>query len=190
MKNILKNITAAAVILTLILSGCSSSSGDKGVKKLETLESDRGEHSRDVGERGEGEEDGTQFSKSDVYDVVKRGTRLILKYDAESNSFVGTVENTTNELIKKVRVEVHLSNGIELGPTTPIDLKPGGKITVEIKATEKEFKTWSTHAEVGSSEHGEPHEGDGEHRHNGEGEGEHGSEREGEHGSEREGEHN
>jgi hypothetical protein len=38
---------------------------------LESLESERGEHSRDVGEKSEGEEDGTQFGKSDVYDEVK-----------------------------------------------------------------------------------------------------------------------
>ena len=173
MKSTFKLITAAVILLSVIISSCSSSSGDKGVRKLESLKSERGEHSRDVGEKGEGEEDGTQFSKSDVYDVVKSGTHLVLKYDAESNSFIGTVENTTSELIEKVRVEVHLSNGIELGPTTPMDLKPGEKITVELKATEKEFITWSTHAEVGSSEHGERHEGDGEHGHDGEGEGEH-----------------
>lgn len=170
MRNTFKLITAIAILLALIISGCSSSSSDNGVKKLESLESERGEHSRDVGEKGEGEEDATQFSKSDVYDVIKKGTHLVLKYDEESNSFVGTVENTTNELIKKVRVEVHLSNGIELGPTIPMDLKPGEKITVDLKATEKEFITWSTHAEVGSSEHGERHEGEGEHGHEGEGE--------------------
>lgn len=189
MKSTFKLITVIAVILALIISGCSSNSGDKGVKKLETLESERGEHSRDVGERGEGEEDGTQFSKSDVYNVEKKGTRLILKYDAESNSFLGTVENITNELVKRVRVEVHLSNGTELGPTTPADLKPGEKIAVRLKATEKEFETWSTHAEVGSSEHGERHEGEGEHGHEGEGEHGHDSEGSGEHGGEGEGEH-
>ena len=178
MKSTCKVIIVAAV-LALIISGCSGSSGDKGVRKLETLESEKGEHSRDVGERGEGEEDGTQFSKSEVYDVVKKGTRLVLKYDEESNSFIGSVENTSSEIIKKVRVEVHLSNGIELGPTTPVDLNPGEKIVVDLKSTEKEFNTWSTHAEVGSSEHGERHEGEGEHSH--EGEGEHGHDGEGEH---------
>ena len=173
MKNAFRLIAAAAIFLAVIFTGCSSSSGDKGVKKLESLESERGEHSRDVGERNEGEEDGTQFSKSGVYDVVKKGIHLFLKYDAENNSFVGTVENTTNELIRKVRVEVHLSNGIELGPTTPTDLKPGDKISIKLVASEKEFETWSTHAEIGSSEHGERPEGEGEHGHDGEGEGEH-----------------
>lgn len=91
------------------------------------------------------------------------GTHLVLKYDVECNSFVGTVENTTDDLIRNVRVEVHLSNGIELGPTTPSHLKPGGKISIKLVASEKEFETWSTHAEVGSSEHGERYEGEGEH---------------------------
>jgi predicted DNA-binding antitoxin AbrB/MazE fold protein len=168
MKSMFKLITAAAILLAVIFTGCFNKSGEKKLNELESLESERSEHSRDVGENGEGEEDGTEYSKSDVCDVVIKGTHLVLRYDAESNSFVGTVENTTDKLIQKVRVEVHLSNGIELGPTTPMDLKPGEKITVELKATEKKFKTWSTHAEVGSSEH--DHEG---------GEGEHG--REGEH---------
>jgi hypothetical protein len=158
----------AAVFLAFIISGCSSNSGDKGVKKLETLESERGEHSRDTGESGEGEENGTQFGKSDVYDVIKKGTHLVLKYAQESNSFIGTFENTTEKMISRVSVEVHLSNGTELGPTTPTDLKPGEKIAVKLKATEKEFETWSTHAEVGSSEHGEQHEREGEHGHEGE----------------------
>ena len=60
-------------------------------------------------------------------------------------------------------VAVHLSNGIELGPTTPVDLKPSEKISVNLKATEKAFETWSTHAEVGSSEEGHGEEGEGEH---------------------------
>ena len=45
--------------------------------------------------------------------------RLILHYDAASNSFKGTVENTTSGVLDRVRIEVHLSNGTELGPTTP-----------------------------------------------------------------------
>jgi hypothetical protein len=60
---------------------------------------------------------------------------------AASNSFIGTVENTTGKLIHRVCVEVHLSNGIELGPTKPTDLKSGEKITVKLEASEKEFKT-------------------------------------------------
>ena len=123
------------------------------------------EHSHDVETVGEGEESGTQFGLDDVYDDVRKGAHLKLAYDVENNIFKGSVENTSDEVLEKVRVEVHLSNGIELGPTTAVDLKPGEKVDVELKASKKEFKTWSTHAEVGSSEHS--HEG-GEGEHSGE----------------------
>lgn len=177
MKHILKTILLAIVLVTII-SSCSNEPKSNKDKESVVVESEKGEHARDVGGKGEGEEDGTQFGLSDIYDVVKNGAHLILSFDAESNSFKGTVENTTNKVLDRVRVEVHLSNGIELGPTTPVDLKPGEKITVELKATEKAFETWSTHAEVGNSEHS--HEG-GEGEHSGEGDNEHDQEGEGEH---------
>ncbi|NER13585.1 hypothetical protein GWK08_09065 [Leptobacterium flavescens] len=122
----------------------------------------RGEHRRDRGESREGEEDGTQLRLNETYKVSKRGVRLILSYDKKSNSFLGSVENVSRKLIKKVRVEVHLSNGTELGPTIPVDLKPKMKKEIVLKATKASFKTWSTHAEIGNSEHGHGH-GKGEH---------------------------
>lgn len=178
MKHILKTILLAIVLVTVI-SSCSNKPKSNKDKESVVVESEKGEHARDVGENGEGEEDGTQFGLSDVYDVVRNGAHLILSFDAKSNSFKGTVENTTEKVVEKVRVEVHLSNGIELGPTTPVDLKSGEKISVELKATEKAFETWSTHAEVGSSEEGHGSEGE-EGEHDGKGEGEHGGEKEGE----------
>ncbi len=45
------------------------------------------------------------------------------------------LENTTGEAMKNVRVEVHLSNGIELGPTIPKDLAPKEKILIKLTAT-------------------------------------------------------
>jgi hypothetical protein len=89
---------------------------------------------------------------------------LILAYDAASNSFQGTVENTTDETLQRVRVEVHLPNGKELGPTTPGDLKPGEKRGIRLAANSKDFDGWSAHPEVGNREHS--HEG-GEHGHEG-----------------------
>ncbi|MHC4180320.1 MAG: FxLYD domain-containing protein [Planctomycetota bacterium] len=85
-----------------------------------------------------------------------------MAYDAKSNSFNGTVENTTDKTLKRVRVEVHLSNGKELGPTTPADLEPGEKRGVKLTATSEDFDGWTAHPEVGSGEHGHG-EGDGEH---------------------------
>ncbi len=103
---------------------------------------------------GEGEESGQQFAKDEPYDQVRNGARLKLVYDAKTNAFVGTVENTTNQTLPKVRVEVHLSNGIELGPTTPTDLAPSQKINVELNAAGQDFNKWSAHPETGSSEQG------------------------------------
>lgn len=71
-----------------------------------------------------GEELNAELALNESYDQVRNGARLILAYDAQSNSFKGTVENTTGKTLKQVRVEVHLSNGIELGTTTPVDLEP------------------------------------------------------------------
>ena len=72
-----------------------------------------------------GEESGTQLALNEQYDSVRNGVRLTMVYNEQENSFNGTVENTTGETLRDVRVEVHLSNGLELGPTTPADLGLG-----------------------------------------------------------------
>ncbi len=138
------------------------------------------------GEHGaEGEESGTVLALDRTYDVVRNGAHLILRYDAEANAFVGTVRNATGGTLRLVRVEVHLSNGTELGPTTPVDLAPGDTLEVRLAATATAFTGWTAHAEVGPG-HGARGEGGGEHGSGGAGGagGEHGSGREsrGEHG--------
>ena len=102
-----------------------------------------------------GEESSTELTLNETYDNVRNGARLILAYDAQSNSFKGTVENTTDETLQQVRVEVHLSNGTELGPTTSVDLQPGAKSDIELTATSMNFDGWTAHPEVGSGEHGQ-----------------------------------
>jgi len=111
----------------------------------------RGEHQRDNNEGGEGEESGNTLTLNETYDVVRKGTRMIMNYDQKSNSFNGIVENTTSGILKNVRVEVHLSNGLEIGPTTPVNLAPGEKMVVVILATNQAFDGWTPHAEVGTS---------------------------------------
>jgi hypothetical protein len=123
------------------------------------------------------EESGIVLALDETYDQVRNGARLVLAFDAESNSFEGHVENTTDGILKQVRVEVHLSNGVELGPTTPTDLVPGESIELTLKATTSSFDGWTAHPEVGEGESGE--HGDGEHR--GEGKSEHDREGGGEH---------
>ena len=111
--------------------------------------------------------------------MSKHGVRLILSFDAESSSFKGTVNNITAKTIRKVRIEVHLSNGVELGPTTPFSLASGEKQDVTLSAEGQEFETWSTHAESGSNENG--HSGEEGNEHGNDGEGEHDKEGQEEH---------
>ena len=60
-------------------------------------------------------------------------------------------EGTTAATLLQVRVEVHLSNGTELGPPPPVDLAPGQTIPITLEATSAPFDTWSAHSEVGGS---------------------------------------
>ena len=109
----------------------------------------------------------------DTYNAVRNGVRLILSYDSTSSAFVGTVENVIEKSVSAVRVEVHLSNGTELGPTERNDLEPGEKAAVKLSSIKgQDFDWWKAHAEAG------------------EGGGEHGGEQGREHGGERGGEHN
>lgn len=199
-------VAAAGFVATIglgALSGCASDRGEgenhdaTGQTGTEHASAENTETVSDTGE-----ESGETLALDQTYDTVRIGARLILRYDAASNAFVGTVQNTTEDVLNSVRIEVHLSNGTELGPTTPVDLAPGQIVEVTLTATEETFTGWTPHAEVGTGEHGEDGV-DGEHGaggengeagdENGEGGGEHGSGGEvgGEHGSggEESGEH-
>ena len=154
---------ALLIALALFLVGCRGESheGREG----------EGEHGgSEHASEGE-EESGEQFGLDETYDNTRAGAHLILSYDAAANAFTGTVENTTDGTLERVRVEVHLSNGTELGPTEPTDLAPGQSVPVRLAATSEPFDSWSAHPEVGggagSGEHGaggeDGEEGDGEH---------------------------
>ncbi|MXZ40257.1 MAG: hypothetical protein F4Z18_00380 [Caldilineaceae bacterium SB0666_bin_21] len=127
-----------------------------------------GGESGSEGSGGSEEASGNLLTLDQSFDEVRLGARLIMAYQPADNTFVGTVENTTNSILNRVRVEIHLSNGVELGPTTPVDMTPGQVIDVVLPAS-GQFDGWVPHAEVGSGEAG------------GESGGEHGSR--GEHGS-------
>ena len=139
----------------------------------------RGEHARggesaseSHGAGGEEGDGANALAPDETLVTILSGARLKLEYDTASNSFKGTVENTTSGVLERVRVEVHLSNGTELGPTTPTDLAPGGLLTIDLRATEEPFTGWTAHAEAGG---GEGRESGEEHREGGgESGGEHG----------------
>ena len=178
MNHIQPYLLATAALFALVMTGCSNDGGTAN-STSDAHTANRGEHDHDGEEHGregrdehdrdgddhhgaEGEESGTELALNQAYDNIRNGARLILAYDAESNSFSGTVENTTDKILEQVRVEVHLSNGKELGPTTPEDLEPGKKRDIKLAATNKDFDGWTAHPEVGRGEHGHG-QGDSEH---------------------------
>ena len=144
-----------------------------------------GSEGAEGGSGGSEEGSAAMLAPDQTFDAVRSGARLILNYNASTNAFLGTVENTTNGVLTDVRIEVHLSNGTELGPTPRIDLAPGDVELVFLPSTQASFTGWVAHAEVGGGESGGEHgsgsgsgEGGGEHGSGsggGEGGGEHGS---------------
>jgi len=166
-------IFIAVVAAALVMFGTACATGDKGQEKTATQAEDahehgeegehvQGEQAHEQGEEGEhihgeeGEESGEKLILTDTYNHVRKGVRLVLAFHNASSSFIGSIENVTDKTIKKVRVEVHLSTGVELGPTERKDLAPGEKSGVKLEAKGHVFEWWTTHAESGSSEHERP----------------------------------
>lgn len=98
-------------------------------------------------------ESGTQYRLQEVASETRDGVSLTMYYEGSAERFVGTMTNTTNAAIADVRVEVHLSNGIELGPSPLVALAAKEKVSVELAASGQKFSTWSAHVEIGQGEH-------------------------------------
>ena len=130
-------------------------------------ESGGGEH-RAVGD-GDGEGSAFLPMMTSQDRVFANGARLVLQFNPETQVFVGSVTNTTARTLPDVRVEIHLDNGAELGPTKRIDLGPGETVPVELGAFGHGFSSWVSHPEAGV-ERGHGAGGD----EGGEGRGEHG----------------
>jgi hypothetical protein len=96
----------------------------------------------------EGEESGVYIGAAETWDVVRGGARLAMSFDPTVNAFVGTVENTTQQTLCAIRVEVHLSTGTELGPTERKDLPPGQSTTVRLPTGGEAFEAWTAHPEM------------------------------------------
>jgi len=164
LKNIVTKIFMSVFFIQVMVFNISCTKENSSKEGREAHQSEEG---------GEGEEGGLRYTATQSVDETKRGVKLILKYDKASESFVGTIKNVSDKTVEKARVEVHLSNGMELGPTKRTNLKPGEQVEIKLPAIGQAFEWWSTHAEVGSSEEGHGEEGEGEHGKKGEKEGEH-----------------
>ena len=96
-----------------------------------------------------GEASGPELALGDSLIIGRAGAQLVLSYDSVTNAFKGTVENTTTATLRSVRVEVQLSNGIAIGPTTLVDLAPGQVVAITLPASSQPFTLWIAHLEVG-----------------------------------------
>lgn len=122
--------------------------GEHGDGEANEEHGEGGEHGEEGEHDEEGEESGDYIGSGATWDEIRRGARLILSFDAARDAFVGTVENATQQVLCAVRVEVHLSTGTELGPTTQTDLAPGESTALMLAAGGESFDAWTAHPEV------------------------------------------
>ena len=102
------------------------------------------------GQGGESGESGTRFAPSDTARETRNGVELIVNYDSTRQVFTGTVRNTTTATVTQVRVEIHLSNGVELGPTPRTNLAAGETQSIELDARGQTLTWFTVHVEIGS----------------------------------------
>lgn len=123
------------------------------------------EHSHSGENTHSHEEDNAMLGLDETYQQVRKGIRLTLSYDSEASSFTGMVENTTQDALTSVSAGVKLSNGTELGPTSPVDLSSGESQSIELDADGETFDRWKAHSEMRSGGHTHDEDGDHQHQH-------------------------
>ena len=144
-------IAISAYSMFGLVLGQESESSEGGGEHRTASSEGASEHGGSGSDGAEGGSGGDSAERSganalaldEIYDVTRNGARLILRYDVENNQFIGTVENTISAVLTRVRVEIHLSNGVELGPTTPTDLAAGEILDIVLDAGAQIFDSWT-----------------------------------------------
>lgn len=96
-------------------------------------------------------ESGRRWAPAETATETRNGVELVISYSSSTERFTGTVTNTNDTTVTDVRVEIHLSNGTELGPTPRVDLAPDESRPVTLDASGQSFTWYSVHVEIGSS---------------------------------------
>ncbi len=96
-------------------------------------------------------ESGTRWNADETATDSRRGVDLTISYNASAQRFDGSVTNTNASAVTDVRVEIHLSNGTELGPTPRVGLVADETKSVTLDASGQSFSWYSVHVELGSS---------------------------------------
>jgi len=97
----------------------------------------------------EGVEPRPDLTLFDTLHFLRAGAQLMLSYDFAARAFKGTLENTTEAALHRVRVEVHLSNGAKLSLPNPVDLDPGQTVAVTLPARLQTFLLWTACPKAG-----------------------------------------
>lgn len=117
MKDLIK-LTSALFLFALLISSCDKNSGLS--------------------------ESSTQSIQLDeTYDEVQNGVWLLMNYDAASDSFVGTVENTEQKAMENINLKVELSDEQMVSLGRPFDLEAGEMKAFRIPANSEVFKKWT-----------------------------------------------
>lgn len=189
------------VLAVGLLAGCTQTKKQGNlIETNEGSETSEGRESKgESGESGEGHgsesgEEGDPSSPiltlTESWDGVVNGVRVKMSYDMATETFSGIAENSTNQTLKGVLVELNLKQDtktvVELGPYPVGDLTPGQQAKVVLKVADEPeakgvtFNAWEIHPEVGGAgeaagEGGESHGSEGSEG-SGEGGESHGSE--------------
>ena len=83
-----------------------------GAERHDLGDEHEGEHGSEGEHPGGVGEPGIRYRLAETAQETCSGVRLELRFDAAAETFTGTVVNTTAESVSRVRVEVHLSNGV------------------------------------------------------------------------------
>lgn len=104
-------------------------------------------------ESDDSDDSSVRLSKSESLDVDRSGARLNLSFDADTNAFTGTVENTSDDPLCELKVEVELSNGNELKSSPPVDLAAGEQLDISIDASGQTFDSWDASTDSEERDH-------------------------------------
>jgi hypothetical protein len=84
---------------------------------------------------------------NETYRGLQRGTKLVLSFDGQAQTFTGTVANTTQETIKKIAIAVRLDDGSQAGPIALGDLEPGSAFPIQLHVEGTGFDHWLAYVE-------------------------------------------
>lgn len=137
-------------------SGGGEGSGEHGGSGGEG--SGGGEHGGSGEGSGEGPEGGSESGDeasppipiNQPFSGTFGSQRFSFAYDAIGGAFRGAVENPTAAFVCESRTEIHLGSGgrvVELGPTMPVNVPPGGALKVVMSAQGYVLDMYTLHPE-------------------------------------------